>query len=138
MLYVDTRFLRVDWDEDLRCVCTEWKAFYAEGEEYRSALDKVLELLETKRSKKLLGDGRRMKVISKVDQDWVESVWMPRSAQVGLRYSALLLPTSAVTQMSLNQIMKKYKLPDASSAEVLNAYFDSVDKARQWLASQPT
>jgi hypothetical protein len=137
MIYADTRFLKVAWDESLRSACVEWKDTYVDGEEYRTALDKVLDLLELKKSNRLLGDGRRMKVISVADQAWVEASWLPRSAQVGLRYSALLLPKSALALLSVDRIVTKYKLSDAASAEVVSAYFDDIERAKAWLRTQP-
>ncbi|WP_437670386.1 hypothetical protein [Sorangium sp. So ce131] len=137
MLYWETRFLRIDWDEELRCVCTAWKDAYADGNEYRTALDKVLDLVTLKRASRLLGDGRRMKVISESDQEWVESSWMPRSAQAGLRRSALLLPRSALAQLSVHSILARYTLYEGRSVEVINAYFDDMSKAKEWLCKQP-
>lgn len=137
MIYADTRFLKVAWDESLQSASVEWKDTYVDGEEYRSALDKVLDLIQLKKSNRLLGDGRRMRVISAEDQAWVEASWMPRSAQVGLRYSALLLPKSALALLSVDRIMTKFKLTDNKSADVMNAYFDDIEKAKAWLRAQP-
>lgn len=137
MVYAETRFLKVTWDESLRSVCVEYKDTYVDGEEYRGALDKILDLLALKKSNRLLGDGRRMKVISPEDQAWVEATWMPRSAQVGLRYSALLMPKSALAGLSVDRILTKYKLSDNASVEVMTAYFDDIDKAKTWLRALP-
>lgn len=137
MLYLDSRFLKIEWDEDLRCVCTQYKDAYADGDEYRSALTEILDLITSKRASRLLGDGRLMRVVSSEDQAWVESSWLPRSIQGGLRHSALILPKSTLAKISVQRILTKYRLSDSSSVDVTNAYFDSVEAAKQWLRTMP-
>ena len=51
-----------------------------------------------------------MPVMSPEDQKWVQDVWMPRSLRVGMRYSAVVLPKSALSKLTL-----RHMAMDASS-----------------------
>lgn len=137
MIYPDSQFVRIGWDEDLRCVTMEWKGVYAEGEEYRRILTQVLDLILEKGATRLLADGRKMKVITTDDQVWLENTWMPRSIQVGLKHSALIVPASALAQLSVGRVMTKFT-SNMPVTDWTRAYFDNTEDARAWLRSCPT
>jgi hypothetical protein len=137
MLYLDASFLRVEWDEGLKCILMDYKDVFAEGEEYREPLSKVLDLIEEKRCIRLLADGRKMKIITPEDQAWVEREWLPRSKRIGLRYSALILPKSVVSTMAINRIMERFTSSGGKEVEIIRAYFDDIPSARAWLRSMP-
>lgn len=137
MLYLDASFLRVNWDDDLKCVVMDHKDVFVEGEEYRTALTKVLDLVEEKRCIRLLADGRKMKIITPEDQRWIEQTWLPRSKRLGIRYSALILPKSVVSTMAVNRIMERFTSAGGKDVEIIRAYFDDIPNARAWLRSVP-
>jgi hypothetical protein len=137
MVYLDASFLRIDWDKDLRCVSMEYKDVFVEGEEYRSVLRRVLDLVEEKRCSRLLADGRKMKIITPEDQAWVEKDWLPRSKRAGLRHSALILPKSIVSTLAVNRIMERFTSAGGKEVEIIRAYFEDVPSARAWLRSVP-
>lgn len=131
MIYYDTTYITIYWDEPTRCVHTEWKAFVA-GEQVRTVQNKGLELLIAKRTNRWLGDLREAKVLNKQDQDWISENWLPRAFAAGLRYSAYVVPKSLLAQMSLKAIVSKDK--DEKHPE--RAYFDNLEEAKKWLKSK--
>jgi hypothetical protein len=137
MVYLDSSFLKIDWDKDLKCVSMEYKDVFVAGEEYRGVLRKVLDLVEEKRCSRLLADGRKMKIITPEDQAWVEKDWLPRSKRAGLRYSALILPKSVVSTLAVNRIMERFTANGGKEVEIIRAYFEDVPSARAWLRSVP-
>lgn len=129
---LDTPKVLVTWDNDVRCAVITWRGPYVSGDEYRSILMSVLDLLEEKRAVRLLSDTRHMPVMSPDDQQWVQSVWMPRSVKVGMRYSALVAPKSALTKLTLRHIIE-----DGSAVSRERAFFATVEGAKAWLKSKP-
>lgn len=130
MIYYDIPQVTVSWDEDLKAIISQWKA-YSEGEIYRAAMDKGLDLLKQKKCGKVLVDSRLLRVVNQDDQKWTIENWTPRALAAGLRYSAFLIPKSALAQMSLKRMVNNFQ-----GFSVENAYFDNVEEAREWLRSK--
>ena len=73
----------VEWDSDARCVIMTWKGEFVSGPELRSFWNRALDLLVEKRACRVLGDTRRMPVMTPEDQEWLQKEWMPRSVRLG-------------------------------------------------------
>lgn len=133
MIYLDTPYVFVEWDEDLKCVRIQWRGF-AYGAEFRDAHEKVLEALRDHNGLKLLADARGMKAVSPEDHAWMNDNWLPRSKALGIMQSALVQPKSALGQMSLHRIV-------AGAASVLplppgeTVHFDDMEAAEKWIRS---
>ncbi|MBT2283359.1 hypothetical protein J7E78_07395 [Paenibacillus polymyxa] len=127
MIFYDSPQATVSWNEDNKVVVLQWKSF-ARGEQYRTPLNKLLELAEQKRSNKALYDSRHLAVISPDDQEWVTQEWYPRSLEAGLKYSALLVPHKAIAKSSANRMLSGMDISNPSQE------FHDLDEAFQWLA----
>lgn len=127
MIYFDKSFLTIHWDEAAKTVIMEWKAF-AQSEEFRQGLEKGLELLTKKMTGRWLADMRRMGVISIADQKWSNEDWFPRAVKGGIRFMALVMPTSVVTGMGVKNIMNQ-----VGNIPIETRYFDNTDEALAWL-----
>ena len=135
MVHLDTPNALVMWDPDSRSVVLEWRNFVY-GDEYRGALNAVLEALRTNGSNKVLSDSRRMKAISQDDQEWLLKDWVPRAGKAGLRHMAIVLPKSALGQMTLQRLAqagpdKRLVSSDGTS------YFETIEEAKRWFQSLP-
>jgi hypothetical protein len=133
MIYLNTPYALVEWDEDLRAVRIEWRGF-ADGSEYRETHNKILEVLKAHSGSKMLADARWMRAVAPEDQAWVQTDWVPRTRPAGLRYSALVVPKSAVAQLSLQRIVAGSPPPPTDGD---SAYFDNVEDAKKWLRKWP-
>lgn len=128
MIYLETSYVIVEWDDDNKIVRIVWRDF-AEGETYRRPLEAAADLLASKSACRLLADTRKMAVVNPEDQAWVNNIWVPRVYRAGLKYTALLVPKSAVAKMSMDRMMTKAGPPIGGETR----YFDDVAKAVQWL-----
>ena len=127
MLEFNERWIRVCWDDSIRAIFVEWKA-YADGDEYRAGLDALYNLLCQKRADRYLVDCRRLGPISQDDQRWTNSDWFPRMIAGGLRYIAIVSPTAAVARLSVKQILSK-----VDKVNLLTAHFDDMAAAKSWI-----
>ena len=69
---------------------------YARGKEYRNTLNKGLELLAQKRSRKWLADMWKVAVMSQEDVKWSQQDWRPRAAKAGLKRTTMVLSESTL------------------------------------------
>lgn len=129
MIYYNERWLTIHWDDSIQCVWMEWKS-YAEGEEFRSALDAGISLIRQKRANRWLADLRRLGPVRQVDQQWTNDDWFPRAIAAGVRFMALVSPTASVSRLSVKQIMNKVR-----DIELVTCNFDELEPARAWLNS---
>jgi hypothetical protein len=107
----------------------EWKS-YALGDQFRTGLEKGLELVKKQAARKWLADMRRMGVVSAANQKWSNEDWFPRALTAGINRMALVVPTSTLSQMSVDAIMSKVE-----GTNLETAYFDNVEEAKGWLQS---
>jgi hypothetical protein len=129
MIYYDSTHGQVSWNEELKAAVIEWKGF-AHGEEFQTILIKGIELLEQKKSGKLLMDARKGSAIKAEDQEWVAQKFVSRAYGIGLRFLAMLFPKSMVAKLSLDRTVDGLgELP----YELVN--FSEMEEAVQWLSN---
>jgi hypothetical protein len=133
-VFYDSPFITVSWETELHYVLVKWKK-YAEGEDYRAGLAKVVELFQLRNSTLLLSDSRQQGVVSVADQTWTTQEWRAKVGAAGLRKTAILLPEKAIAQLSLNKMLKSSVAITNNTGDIVfqSAYFSDVDKARSWL-----
>jgi hypothetical protein len=121
----ETRSIVVTWDELSQAVIFRI-AGHVEGEPLRQACDKTLELLESRQSSRLITDSREMKALTQKDQRWIDDDWGPRARAAGLRWNAILVPKSAVAQLTVTSLVNHF-------GDLQFGYFFEEDEARRWL-----
>jgi hypothetical protein len=62
------------------------------------------------------------------DQERADKEWLPRALAAGLKRFAIVLPTSVLAAMNVQD-----RLGKVPSATLDTAYFEGVDQARAWL-----
>ena len=127
--YYDDVFIIISWVVEWQCVAVTWKKF-AEGENYRYCLNKILELFQLKASTRLLSDSRLQGVITNEDRVWTNQEWGPQLAKVGMRKSAVVIPEKATSQMSLNRMVRN-RTANIEISQI--AFFSSIEEASVWL-----
>jgi hypothetical protein len=118
----------VRWDRDGHRVLVEWEG-WADSAEFTALLDAEIRALTEHSASRLLADCRRQKVLLPADQESAEKQWLPRALAAGLKRFAIVLPTSVLATMNLQDSLGK--IP---SAMLDIAFFEEVDEARAWLA----
>lgn len=129
MAFFDAPYVVIDWDEQIGCSVAHWRGF-AQSADYRQGLDKVLELLQAHKATKALADLRDQKPATEADQQWTNENWFPRAIAIGLNRMAVVIPKSQLANMALTKIMS-----NVNDQEFNTAYFDDVEEAKKWLAS---
>ena len=128
MIYYQEPYAEISWDEVSKTVILVWKKF-APLATIQLVLNKVLELLQQKEGYKFLADSSNMMAFNKEAEEWMLHDWVPRSKAANLKITAYIVPKSAVTRTSLSGMRGRTGLETV-------AYFDSVEEAKTWLASQ--
>lgn len=127
-VYLDTPYVSVHWEGAGPWVFVEWKA-WANSTEYRAAHEAILGAIRDHRAARLLIDARDAKVISEEDQRWLDADWIPRAVTAGRRWTAVVMPSSALVRTIVENIDKR---PADSRVEA--RYFEKADDARAWLS----
>ena len=117
----------VRWDATLQLVYVEW-AGWANSAEFAALLDAEVRALNENGGSHLLADCRLQRVLSPIDQDKADREWLPRALAAGLRRFAIVLPTSALAAMNLED-----RLGRVSATALEIAYFETIDEARTWI-----
>jgi len=117
----------VKWDAHGESVLVEWDG-WADSAQFAALLDAEVRALRENRSSRLLADCRRQRVLRPDDQDRAHREWLPRALAAGLKRFAIVLPTSVLAAMNVQD-----RLGKVPSATLDIAYFEEVDEARAWL-----
>ncbi|MDQ6720326.1 MAG: hypothetical protein M3003_05965 [Candidatus Dormibacteraeota bacterium] len=128
-VYLDAAYVSVRWVSAGRWVQVEWKA-WANSPEYRAAHETVLLALRENRASKNLIDAMAARVISDADQRWLIEDWIPRAIAAGRRWTAVVLPKSALGR-TISENIDKRPHPDRTKVQ----YFQTVAEAAGWLAT---
>ena len=94
-------------------------------------MEKVLELIRQKHARKLFADMTVMDTVPNEDLLWTETDWFPRCLKAGLRYSAVVMPKSLASHMSIDKMSERID-PNA----VTRRFFADPESASEWLAKQ--
>jgi hypothetical protein len=129
-LYLDTPYVRVHWDGGGPWMAIEWKA-WANSTEYRATHELLLDAIRERRSARLLIDACKARVVSEEDQEWLNSSWIPRAVAAGRRWTALVMPTSALMKTIVENIDKR---PSTNNMVEIK-YFDKIADAKTWLST---
>jgi hypothetical protein len=126
-VYLETPYVSVRWVSAGRWVQIEWKA-WANSPEYRAAHETVLRALRENRCAKNLIDAMHARVVSDADQLWLIEDWIPRAIAAGRRWTAVVMPKSALGRTISENIDKG---PRRAGTNV--QYFQTVEEAAAWL-----
>ena len=99
------------------------------GEAFRDFLNTCTVAFEAHKCDRWLSDDRKLGVLHPDDKAWGDKNWFPKVLKLGWKYWALVLPTAAVGQMSMNKVAENF-----SSAGVVIEIFDDPEKG---MASTP-
>src|ERR1700693_1608421 len=94
-VYLDTPYVLVRWDPDGPWIYVKWKA-WANSSEYRATQEVIIHAFRENHASRDLIDSTDRRVFSDDDQKWLVENWMPRAAAAGRRWTAIVMPTSAL------------------------------------------
>jgi hypothetical protein len=99
-------------------------------QKFKEILDRVYDYIGHYQCKALLADLSNMQAIPQDVQAWIEADWFPRMLQRGVKFYAMVKPTSALANMTMDNIHI-----DEDKNGIKNGYFQDHGQARAWLDS---
>lgn len=129
-VHFDSPFVALHLDEAEQCIWAEWKGVPA-GDPMKNAFEVALRLITEKGVRKWLADTRNLGTMDPADVKWVNDEWVPRAVAAGIRWMAFVAPKKVVMQLAVQSFMSRI-----NDRELANGYFDSLEAARAWLATQ--
>ncbi|GBF52023.1 methyl-accepting chemotaxis protein signaling domain protein [Leptospira ryugenii] len=103
-----------------------WKPDYSD-DAYQNILNKALEIIKQHNVSKWLADTRKIGLVSKQGQEWVNQEWFPIASNSSLRKMAVIVPDSALSAISIEDTT-------LSTGNVTLKSVPSMEAALQWLA----
>jgi hypothetical protein len=101
---------------------------FVHGEEFRSLLERGLDLLERNQCVKWLSDDRGNGPLKPADAEWSTNHWSPRAMAAGWKYWAVVLPEKVLGQMN----MKRFIEGSAEHGRIAQSFTDA-RAAMRWL-----
>ncbi|HET9953160.1 MAG TPA: hypothetical protein VFQ61_01580 [Polyangiaceae bacterium] len=95
---------------------------------FREMLTRGAECLEQYKSKKWLSDDTGNVVVRDSDIEWGNSVWVPRVLRAGFKFWAIVMPVSAVGQLSMQRIAAAHRKLGVNAQT-----FSDLSSAFSWL-----
>jgi hypothetical protein len=128
MILFKGNHISVEWDEKNKLLYYGIYGF-ATGDLLREEVLHYLEAVRQTQAKKVLIDATQRKIVSKEDQEWANNYLVDRLIELGMRYQAILIPTSALAQQSFKDMV-------AHAKTLETRYFVDKDAALAWLNSE--
>jgi hypothetical protein len=132
-LFYQDEYATIELDESVPCVKLKLEGMPKSSDHYKLIQGKRMELMhrEAKRHKLLhmLTDSRKAGPVLDEDVEYFRDKVLPEMEQAGVRYLAIVRPTSLFTRITVQEMTEK-----AQSLTVRG--FDSVREAREWLKSK--
>jgi hypothetical protein len=111
---------------------TEWLGF-VNSEQLRSSLTEALRLARQHQVKGWVANNTLLRTIRPADQDWINQVWFPEFAKLGVRRLAIIESQDALNRMGISTIMQRA----TEHIPFDTQYFTAAPAARHWAASTP-
>lgn len=114
------------WRE-LGALVNTWTGFL-KGEEYRSLMNQVVDLLKRHGVSKVLADVSQLRPLVPEDMSWTTEEWAPRAVAAGMREMAVVLPHNVFAQLSVTRVVE-----NLGDDRIVTAQFDDARTALAWL-----
>src|SRR5688572_30462796 len=123
-------YATIELDDSIPCIRLTLDGVPRYSEHYHLIQAKRMELMrqEVKNYPKLhmLTDSRTAGPVLDEDVDYFKSHVLPQMEKAGIRYLAIVMPSSKFTKLTIKEMTEESKLVTVN-------YFDSIREARHWL-----
>jgi hypothetical protein len=133
-LVFEDHLSRVYWDAEVGCVENESLPGKVSREEFRTTLERLLEIIRRERASKLLANMAKAQDITIEDLLWAEQQWLPRCLAAGVKRFGMVMPASLSVLIEVDKAVDRMK--PTEEAGYRRAIFSNVDEAREWLKKQ--
>ena len=125
-----TSYLLVHHDPAAATLETDWQGF-VNSEQLRSSLLEVLRLARQYRIKGYVANNTLLRAIRPADQDWINEVWFPEFAKLGVTRLAIIMSQDGMNRMGIDNIMQRA----TEHIPFDTQHFADADAARSWAAT---
>jgi hypothetical protein len=98
---------------------------------FRELLTRGADLVEAHRAAKWMSDDRANTVLREADEQWSDSVWLPRVLAGGFKYWAIVLPHAAIGKLNMHRLAA-----DHARRGIFSHIDTSPDDAFEWLRTR--
>lgn len=127
-VYYNSDYLCLYYDKSRHTIRAVWNGFLS-GETLQNAVQQCLRLIEEEQPLNWLADNRKMKAIRQKDQEWLESVLIPKLMASRLRKMATLISEDIFNQMAVENLHNRAN----NLVKFDHQYFKDEKAATQWL-----
>jgi hypothetical protein len=124
-----TSYLLLHHDPVGATIETEWQGF-VNSEQLRTSLLEVLRLARQHRVKGYIANNVLLRTIRPADQDWINEVWFPDFAKLGVQRLAIVLSQDGLNRMGVNTIIQRA----TNHIPFDTQHFADARTARSWAA----
>lgn len=124
-----TKTYHISFDPAINSVVMEWRG-YATSQEFKEGTELMLNILMKHGTFKVLADIKDMTIISLEDQEWLNTVFLPRATQFGFKAIAIVKPDHYFNRVAVESI--SYKVDQNKLAIT---FFENVEDARKWIGT---
>lgn len=125
-----TSYLMLHHDPAASAIETEWLGF-VNSEQLRTSLLEVLRLARQHRIKGYVANNVLLRTIRPADQDWINEVWFPEFAKLGVQRLAIVMSQDGLNRMGINNIMQRATAHIPFDTQ----HFADAATARNWAAA---
>lgn len=126
MHYYVSNKAHIFWDDVIEAVVIRWNSF-AQAEDFRVPLEKMIELAVIKKAKKALSDSSHTLLLAE-DAKWLSEDWLPRLLNAGIQYTATVTPERTNTNLSVSKAIGK------DTTILRHHEFEDIHNAVSWLS----
>ena len=119
---------------EYKCLEWEWKEPTTQ-QKMKKLLDKIYNLFKKNNCDKFTQIMLNMGVLPGDLIQFINTDWMPRMMQAGLKYISLVVPKSAAADYSVEKVKGDVE-EKRQQAGVEEATFTTIEEARGWIASR--
>lgn len=129
-MYYDSNLASVNYIPERKTVEVIWKGEFVKSEDYRTTLQKALELLAKYKAECWLSDMTMQKAVSQEDIKWVDEHVIPLAIKNGVKKAAFVVPQNIFAKLYADQLAKSIK---NSGFEF--QYFENRRSAYTWFSN---
>ncbi|NJO02563.1 MAG: hypothetical protein HC880_13535 [Bacteroidia bacterium] len=134
MVFFDSPYLIIQYNEELKALTEEWKLDFTtrvEADTFRQPLESLIWAFRERKATKWLCDNTEQKILNSKDQLWLETYYYPQLVQNGLRTVALINAKNI-----LGTDYAKNCLQSLNDQTIKIEVFNKNKDGRSWLSSQ--
>lgn len=101
------------------------------SEQFRQLLEKGADTLERFKAIKWLSDDRGNTLLRPQDEEWADTIWLPRVLKLGFKYWAIVLPSAAIGKLNMQRLANQHK-----QRGIISRVESTPQPAFEWLKAQ--